>query len=163
MDGYFIGMHRYLRIRKSLLDIVSSAELNTMALKSKCFKIVSYNQDNKAWDIIYVLLKILSLVFGFFVLQIETDQEYTSYSTIPQWQIYPYSNQHLILITKNYSRYKAHHLLRYGFHQIATMKRKGILILIIQILLNKIFWKNSVPQYVNYGRKDNYTSTLILQ
>ena len=75
MDGYFIGMHRDLRTRKALLATVSSAEFNTMALKSKCFKIVSFNQDNKAWEIIYVLLKILSLVFGFFVLQIETDQE----------------------------------------------------------------------------------------
>ena len=32
MAGYFIGMHRYLRMIKSLLAIVSSAEFNTMSL-----------------------------------------------------------------------------------------------------------------------------------
>ena len=35
MAGYFIGMHRDLRMRKALLATVSSAELNTMALNSK--------------------------------------------------------------------------------------------------------------------------------
>ena len=32
MDGYSIGMNRYFRMRKSLLDTVSSAEFNTMSL-----------------------------------------------------------------------------------------------------------------------------------
>ena len=32
MAGYFIGMHRYLRMRKALLATVSSAEFNTMTL-----------------------------------------------------------------------------------------------------------------------------------
>ena len=53
--------------------------------------------------------------------------------------------------------------LRYGFHKIVTLKRKRILVLMIQRLLIQIRWKVSVPQYVNYGRKDNYTSTLIFQ
>ena len=59
MSGYLIGMHRYLCMRKSLLATISSAELNTIALNSKISKVVSYIQDNKAWEIIYVLLKIL--------------------------------------------------------------------------------------------------------
>ena len=59
MAGYFVGMHRDLRMRKSLLATVSSVEFNTMALNSKKFKVVSYIQDNKAWERIYVLLKIL--------------------------------------------------------------------------------------------------------
>ena len=49
MAGYFIGMHRDLRMRKALLATVSSAEFNTMALNSKLSKVVSYIQDNKAW------------------------------------------------------------------------------------------------------------------
>ena len=59
MDGYFIGMHRYLRMKKALLVTVSSTELNAMALNSKIAKVVLYIQDNKAWDWIYVLLKII--------------------------------------------------------------------------------------------------------
>ena len=59
MAAYFIGMYRYLRIRKALLAIVSSSEFNTISLKSKLFKVVSYIQDNKYWDRIYVLLKII--------------------------------------------------------------------------------------------------------
>ena len=49
------GMHRDLRMRKALLATVSSAEFNTMTMNSK----LSYIQDKKAWERIYVLLKIL--------------------------------------------------------------------------------------------------------
>ena len=59
MAGYFIGMHRDLRMKKTLLATFSSSEFNTMTLNSKLSKVVSYIQDNKAWDKIYVLLKIL--------------------------------------------------------------------------------------------------------
>ena len=84
MAGYFIGIHRYLLMRKALLAIFSSAEFNTMALKSKLSKVVSYIQDNKAWEIIYMLLKIFFPVFWFFVLQIATNQECTRDSTMPE-------------------------------------------------------------------------------
>ena len=59
MAGYFIGMHRYFRMRKALLATVSSAEFITMTLNSKISKLVSYIQDKKAWEKIYVLLEIL--------------------------------------------------------------------------------------------------------
>ena len=59
MAGYFIGMHRDLCMRKGLLATFSSAEFNTMALNSKLSKVVSYIQDNKDWESIYVLLKII--------------------------------------------------------------------------------------------------------
>ena len=58
--GYFIGTHRDLRTRKVLLATFSSAEFNTMALNSKLSKVVSYIQDNKAWERIYIPLKIFS-------------------------------------------------------------------------------------------------------
>ena len=64
------------------------------------------------------------------------------------------------MITKNYSHFQDHHRLRYVFHQIVIIKRKRILILMIQRLLINICWKSWVPQYVNYGIRDNYTSTL---
>ena len=54
MAVYFIGMHRDMIIIKSLLVTVSSAELNSMVLNSKLSKVVSYIQDNKYWDRIYV-------------------------------------------------------------------------------------------------------------
>ena len=59
MAGYLIGIHRYLRMRKEFLATVSSYEFNTMALNSKLSKVISYIQDNKAWERIYVLLKII--------------------------------------------------------------------------------------------------------
>ena len=59
MDCYFIVMHRYLCMRKELLGTVSLVEFSTMALNSKLSKVVSYIQDNKAWERIYVLLNIL--------------------------------------------------------------------------------------------------------
>ena len=49
MAGYFIGMHRDLRMRIALLDTVSSAEFNTMAPNSKLSRVLSYIQDKKAW------------------------------------------------------------------------------------------------------------------
>ena len=42
MAGDFIGMHRDLRMRKSLLATVSSAKFNNMSLNSKFSKVVSY-------------------------------------------------------------------------------------------------------------------------
>ena len=59
MAGYFIGMHRYLRMRKAVLATVSSAEFSTMTLNSKLSKVVSYIQDKKASERIYVLLKMI--------------------------------------------------------------------------------------------------------
>ena len=41
MTAYFIGMHRALGMRKSLLTTFSSAEFNTMSLNSKLSKVVS--------------------------------------------------------------------------------------------------------------------------
>ena len=53
--GYFIGMHRDMRTRNALLATVYSAEFNTMSLNSKIPKVVSYIQDSKYWERIYVL------------------------------------------------------------------------------------------------------------
>ena len=69
----------------------------------------------------------------------------------------------MILITNNYSQYLAYNLKRYEFYHIVTLKRKIILILMIQIVVIQICRKASVSKYVNYGRKYNYISTLILQ
>ena len=42
MDGYFIRIHRDMRMRKEFLATISSAEFNTMALKSKPTKVLSF-------------------------------------------------------------------------------------------------------------------------
>ena len=60
MAGYFIGIHRDLRMRKELLATVSSDEFNTIVLNSKLYKVVSYIQDNKDWERIFVIFKIKS-------------------------------------------------------------------------------------------------------
>ena len=62
MDGYFIGMHRDLRMITALLDTVSSSDFNIMSLNSKLSKVVSYNQNKKAWERICFLLKIRNKV-----------------------------------------------------------------------------------------------------
>ena len=54
IDGYFIGIHREMCMIKALLGAVSSEEFNTMTLNSKVSKVVSYIQDNKVWEMIYV-------------------------------------------------------------------------------------------------------------
>ena len=59
MVVYFIGMHIYFLMRKALLTKVSSSELNTMSLNLKLSKVVSYIQDNKSWERIYVIFEIL--------------------------------------------------------------------------------------------------------
>ena len=59
MDGYFIKMHRAMRMRKSFIATVYSDEFNTMLIKSKLSKLVPYIQDNKFWEIIYFILKLL--------------------------------------------------------------------------------------------------------
>ena len=63
MAGYFIGIHRYLHTRKAILTTVYSAEFNTMALNSKLSKLVSYIQENKAWERIYIKSKTISPCF----------------------------------------------------------------------------------------------------
>ena len=57
--GISFGMHIYLRMIKALLATVPSDEFSTMTLNSKISKVVSYIQDKKAWERIYVLLKII--------------------------------------------------------------------------------------------------------
>ena len=77
MDGYFIGIHRDMRMRKSLIATVSSDELNTMSLNSKLSKVVSYIQDDKAREGIYV---IFDLVFSrILVLHIEDSNKSVVY------------------------------------------------------------------------------------
>ena len=44
---------------KALLATVSSSDFNTMSLNSKLSKVLSYIQDNKPWERIYVILKII--------------------------------------------------------------------------------------------------------
>ena len=46
-------------IREALLATFSSVVFNTMALNSKPSKVVSYIQCNKAWERIYIILKLL--------------------------------------------------------------------------------------------------------
>ena len=46
-------------MRKALIAIISSNKFDTMTLNSIISKVVSYIQDNKAWERIYVILKII--------------------------------------------------------------------------------------------------------
>ena len=59
MAGYFMGMHRELRMRKVLQATISSAEFISIPTNTKFTKAVKYIQDNKLWERCYVLLNIL--------------------------------------------------------------------------------------------------------
>ena len=59
MTGYFMGMHRDLRIWKVLQATISSAELLGIPTATKFTKAVKYIHDEKSWEGCYVLLKIL--------------------------------------------------------------------------------------------------------
>ena len=114
-DGWlFIEMHKDMFLIKYLLATVSSSEFNTMSLNSKLSKVVSYIQDNKAWEMICIVLELISLVFRYFVLHILTQQGWTMFST---------------------------HLKSYGVNQTEKMKRKIKLILIFQNVVIQICWK----------------------
>ena len=60
MAGYFIGMHRYLQMRKVLQATISYAEFLSIPTTTKFTKAVKYTHDDKSWERCYVLLKILS-------------------------------------------------------------------------------------------------------
>ena len=47
--GYFIGMHRYLRIQNVLKSKILFAELNNISIKKNSTKAVSYIHDNTLW------------------------------------------------------------------------------------------------------------------
>ena len=59
MAGYFMRMHRHLRMRKNLQATISSAEFLSIPNTTKFTKAVKYSQDYKSWERCYVLLKIL--------------------------------------------------------------------------------------------------------
>ena len=51
--GYFMGMHRDLRMRKVLQVTISSAEFLSIPTTTKFTKAVKYIHDDKFWDIQY--------------------------------------------------------------------------------------------------------------
>ena len=59
MDGYFMGMHRDLRMQKVLQATISSDEFLSISTTSKFTKAVKYIHDEKSWERCYVILKIL--------------------------------------------------------------------------------------------------------
>ena len=59
MAGYFIGMHRDLRMRKVLQATISSAEFLSIPTTTKFTKEVKYIYDDKSWEMCYVILNIL--------------------------------------------------------------------------------------------------------
>ena len=65
MAGYFMGMHRDLRMWKFLQATISSAEFLSIPTTPKFTKAVNYIHDDKSWERCYVLLNILLPCFRF--------------------------------------------------------------------------------------------------
>ena len=127
--------------RKSLIAKISRAEFNNMTLNSKISNVVSYIQDNKSWERIYVILKInfpclrtLSISDS---IKAGMDKVFY-YSIMKKIYIIKSSSD---LDKNNYSQYLTHHLKRYVFHQIDTLKRTRVLIPITQRVMIQIFRK----------------------
>ena len=82
MDGYFVRMHRDLRMRKVLQYTILSAELISISTNSKFDKAVRYIHDNKSWERCYVILKIHFPCLGVIHLAYSNLQLWTNYITI---------------------------------------------------------------------------------
>ena len=140
--GYFVGMHIYLRMRKALIATVSSAGFRTMTLTSKISKVVSYIQYKRAWERIYVLLKI---IFPCLCTLRLADSNKSGMD-----KVFYYSTMTKISIIKSSTDLDNKELFPIsGFssqrcrnHPIVTLKtRKRILIPMIQTLVIQICWK----------------------
>ena len=59
MAGYFMWMHRDLRIPKVLQATISSSEFIRIPTTAKLTKAVKYIHDDKSWERCYVLPKII--------------------------------------------------------------------------------------------------------
>ena len=59
MSGYFMGMHRDLRIWKVLQATIPSSGFISIPTNTKFTKAVRYIHDNKLWERFYLLIKIL--------------------------------------------------------------------------------------------------------
>ena len=59
MAGYFMEMHRDLRIWKVLQATISSSEFISIPTTTKFTKAVRYIHDNKLWERRYVIINIL--------------------------------------------------------------------------------------------------------
>ena len=59
MAGYFMVMHRDLRMRKVLQATISFDEFLSIPTTAKFTKAVKYINDDKLWERCYVLLKII--------------------------------------------------------------------------------------------------------
>ena len=59
MAGYFMGIHRDLRMRKVLQATLLSAEFLSIPTTTKFTKAVKYINDDKSWERCYVLIKII--------------------------------------------------------------------------------------------------------
>ena len=57
--GYFMGIHRYLRMRKVLQYKILSAEFNNIKTNMKLAEVIRYINDNKSWGKYYFLLKMI--------------------------------------------------------------------------------------------------------
>ena len=63
----FMGMRRYLLIRKVIFATISLAEFICTNLNDKLSQVVAYTTDDKSWKRGYVFLKLCSHSLGFFV------------------------------------------------------------------------------------------------
>ena len=59
MAGYFMGMHRDLKMRKVLQSTISSSEFLSIPTITKFTKAVNYIHDDKIWERCCALIKIL--------------------------------------------------------------------------------------------------------
>ena len=79
-----------------------------MTIHSKLSKVVSYIHGKKSWEMCYVILRIFSLVLGFFAWKKVNKQELRRYNTITERQIVSYTIIALILKRNKSYQYLPH-------------------------------------------------------
>ena len=124
MAGYFMGMHRDLRMRKVLQATISSAEFLSIPTNPKFNKAVNYIHDDKSWERCYVLLKILFLCLRVLRLadsNISGMEKVYYYSRMTK-QCTKKKNQ-ILIIRGFYPKY--HHLPIYGSSLMTEAMKKS--------------------------------------
>ena len=152
MAGYFMGMHRDLRMRKVLQGTISSSEFISIPTNKNSpkqlgtFMTISHRKADMYFSGFFFL------VFEFFDFQILILQEWTKFITIREWP----SNalrKNLILIIRDCSQTYCHQPI-YGTGWMTKVMKKSqyqIIVLCIQTIffshIKLVEWKGETYQY----------------
>ena len=123
-ERYFMGMHRYLRMRKVLQATISSADFISIPTNHKFEKAVRYIHDNNSWERFYLLLNIMFPCIRVICLAYINRVGIDTVLTIRELTSSALRKKFLILIIRNYSQ-TYFHQPTYGTSQMTKLTKKS--------------------------------------